>query len=54
MLGLPSFVVGSLDGFWVYSLRSNKETPVAKFSAQDLGDLSRRDEFRKLLLTLRR
>ena len=32
-LGLNSFVVASPEGFWVYRLDRNKETPLAQISA---------------------
>jgi hypothetical protein len=41
MLGVPSFVVDSPEGLWIYSLRWEKEEPVMKIS---LDELDARDE----------
>jgi hypothetical protein len=54
MLGLPSFVVASPEGMWLYSLEWNKETLVKKVSADEISSQAQEEEFRSLLQKLRR
>ena len=54
ILGLPSFVVASPEGMWLYSLEWNKETLVKKVSADEISSQAQEEEFRGLLQKLRR
>jgi hypothetical protein len=51
MLGLPSFVVASPEGIWIYSLDRNRESLEMQISLNELEE--RDDEVRNTLLKLR-
>ena len=51
MLGLPSFVVASPEGIWIYSLDRNRETLEMQTSLDELE--VRDEEVRNTLLKLR-
>ena len=53
LLGLPSFVVASPEGLWLYSLSKNEETLVKKLLLDEI-DQKQEEEFRALLLKLRK
>jgi hypothetical protein len=50
LLGLPSFVVASPEGMWVYALDRNQEKLASQPSA---GEGNREEEIKSLLLRLR-
>lgn len=51
MLGLPSFVVASPEGLWIYSLQRNTETLEKHIPLEELD--AREEDARRLLLKLR-
>lgn len=51
MLGLPSFVVASPEGLWIYSLDRNQESLEMQISLDELEEKD--DEVRRMLLKLR-
>jgi len=53
MRGLPSFVVASPEGLWVYSLQWNVETLVRYITFEELADKRNEEEVRQKLLHLR-
>lgn len=53
LLGLPSFVVASPEGMWLYALNKNEESLVKKISADEMSNQTEEEEFRNLLLRLR-
>jgi hypothetical protein len=56
-LRLPSFVVASPEGMWLYSLDRNKEKLEKRFSTAAMKDLNQEDEFnefKRLLSSLRK
>lgn len=54
MLGLPSFVVASPEGMWLYSLEWNEEKLVKQVSADEMLNQTQEEEFRSLVLKLQR
>ncbi len=52
LLGLPSFVVASPEGMWLYSLDRNQETLVRQVPASEFRD-QQEEEFRDMLVRLR-
>jgi hypothetical protein len=52
LLGLPSFVVASPEGMWLYSLAKNQERLVKQVPVSEFRD-RQEEEFRELLVTLR-
>lgn len=53
LFGLPSFIVASPEGMWLYSLSRNEEKLVKKVSTDELLDKSQEEELRDLLFKLR-
>jgi hypothetical protein len=53
LLGMPSFVVASPEGLWLYSLSKNEETLVKKLVFDEI-DQKQEEEFRHLLLKIRK
>ena len=53
LLGLPSFVVASPEGMWLYSLAGNEEILVQKTELDKMSQ-KQEEEFRRMLLKLRR
>jgi hypothetical protein len=53
LLGMPSFVVASPEGLWLYSLSKNEETLVKKLVLDEV-DQKQEEKFRHLLLKLRK
>ena len=53
LLGLPSFVVASPEGMWLYALNKNEESLVKKVSSDEMSNQTQEEEVRNLLLKLR-
>ncbi len=53
-LGLPSFVVASPEGLWLYSLNRNTETLKRRASSDDLKNQSQEEHFRGSVLALKK
>lgn len=53
LLGLPSFIVASPEGIWLYTLNKNTESLVRKLSPDEIANQTKEEELRNLLLKLR-
>jgi len=53
LLGLPSFVVASPEGLWLYGLNKNVGSLVKEISIDAMSNQKQEEEFRNLLLKLR-
>jgi hypothetical protein len=52
-LGLPSFVVASPEGLWIYALQSNQATLQRHLGGEELQEQEQDEQLRSLLLGLR-